>query len=127
MYLLKDFGSPYPLHRLTRCVSLWVFGSEGFEAIWEDTAVNWVPSLDYDTGILVCARTPIANDIPERFLGFGTTILHKTGLLRSLKSSTLLRRKTSIVGPNNMAHPKWKYAGDANFLKVKGLETCSCY
>ena len=88
MYLLKDFGSPYPLHRLTRCVSS-VFGSEGFETIWEDTAVNWIPSLDYDTGILVCARKPIANDFPEKFLGFGTTILHKTGLLRNLKASTL--------------------------------------
>ena len=117
--LLKDFGSPYPLHRLTRCVSSWVFGSEGFKTIWEDAAVNWVPSLDYDTRILVCARTPIANDIPERFLGFGTTMgLHKTGLLRSLKS--LLRRKTSIVGPDKMAHPKWKYTGEAKFLKVKG-------
>ena len=70
-----------------------LFGGEGFETIWEDTAVNWARSLDYDTGILVCARKPIANDIPEKFLGFDTTILHKTGLPRSLKASTLLRRK----------------------------------
>ena len=65
-----------------------LFGGERFETIWEDTAVNWARSLDYDTGILVCARKPIANGIPENFLSSGTTILHKTGLLRSFKFVT---------------------------------------